>query len=827
MKRRSGRSTARPRLEHTDERELHVAEAERLADVGRWQWLVAEDRVVWSDQLVRIFGLEEKAAADLSYEAILAMVHEDDRVLLDALVRRALEHHAPYDLEHRIVRADGSVRWLRTRGDAALDATGAVERLRGACHDITAARQAVESAAEVSRLLELVKHADEAVADAATIDEALEAVVDVLARHTPWSRGRVLQGPAPAGEPEPPGVLRLPVRAAGRDVATIELIAESPIEPTPALLTVTSVVTSQLSSVIERLPEADELSHDDVTGLPGRARFMEHLRRALARARRHRWPIAVLAVRVEADAGAGSRRDDLTTIAASLQRTVRVSDAASRWWIAAIDRGDFVLLCERVAGARGAVRVAQRLTATLQEQARAMHIGISLVQPDDTIDAEQCIAEAQRALSDASRDGGCGFRFSSGTLQASAEERAWREGELRDALEREELTLDYQPIVALDSDRLAALEALVRWDHPDRGRIPPADFIPVAEETGLIEEIGAWVLERACRDVARWQAIHDPRPALIVAVNVSSRQFTPGLYGLVERVLDDVGLPPDRLRLEITETSVMREVDVALQTLRDLRQLGVRLSVDDFGTGHSSLSYLHRLPIDEVKIDRSFIATLTAGQSDSAIVGAIVSLAGALGFDVVAEGVETPEQLAALRVLGCDYAQGYLLARPQSAANVAALIAAAANGARLGGAAPVADGPAQPATQTVVIADDAADVLQLASMSLTAAGFRVYCASNGREALELASEVRPDCVVLDVNMPVLSGMETCRRLRALAATRDCVILMLTVRASPADKVAAFSFGADDYIVKPFAPRELVARVHAALRRRAEAGGGLR
>jgi CheY-like chemotaxis protein len=263
----------------------------------------------------------------------------------------------------------------------------------------------------------------------------------------------------------------------------------------------------------------------------------------------------------------------------------------------------------------------------------------------------------------------------------------------------------------------------------------------------------------------------------------------------------------------------MADVETAIEVLGELKALGLAVSVDDFGTGYSSLAYLRRLPLDEVKIDKSFVDGLGADPEDTAIVAAVISLAHALDRDVVAEGVETLEQLERLRSLGCELAQGYFLARPMPALAVDELLARDAAGERM----PSGGSGLTPATrsgpETVLVADDAGDIRQLARMSLTAAGFEVEEADSGAAAIALARRMRPDCVVLDVSMPDMTGIEVCTSLRSDPTTASCTIVMLTTRAEASDKAEAFSVGADEYIVKPFAPRDLVSRVRGALRRR--------
>ncbi len=260
-------------------------------------------------------------------------------------------------------------------------------------------------------------------------------------------------------------------------------------------------------------------------------------------------------------------------------------------------------------------------------------------------------------------------------MNAATLERLELEADLRHAIEREELRLHYQPLVDLATDRIVGLEALVRWQHPSRGLVAPMSFIPLAEETGLILPLGRWVLETACRQARAWHVEFSQDPPVMISVNLSARQFSqPDLVEQVASVLASTGLPAGSLELEITESVVMDESEAAVAALRSLRGLGVRLVLDDFGTGYSSLSYLKHLPLDTIKIDRSFVAGLAGDDANLPIVQAVISLAHGLGIDVVAEGIETAEQLSWLRDLVCDRGQGYYYARPMPAEQIAPLL---------------------------------------------------------------------------------------------------------------------------------------------------------
>jgi diguanylate cyclase (GGDEF)-like protein/PAS domain S-box-containing protein len=291
-------------------------------------------------------------------------------------------------------------------------------------------------------------------------------------------------------------------------------------------------------------------------------------------------------------------------------------------------------------------------------------IGIAF--PDDVdVEPETFIRDADAAMYQAKERGRGRWVVFDNAMRANAVDRLDIENALRRSIERRELRVHYQPVVSIATGHIVGVEALLRWEHPERGLLLPGEFIGIAEETGLIVPIGAWVLEQACRQVHRWEASLPDRPNLSVAVNLSGRQLShPGLVDDVAAVLGATGVDPGQVELEITESVLMDDVEMSADTLGRLKQLGVRLSVDDFGTRYSSLSYLRRFPVDLLKVDRSFVDGLGSDPSDSAIVEAIITLAQTLGLEAVAEGVETEAQLAELRLRSCDLAQGYLLARP-------------------------------------------------------------------------------------------------------------------------------------------------------------------
>jgi CheY-like chemotaxis protein/EAL domain-containing protein (putative c-di-GMP-specific phosphodiesterase class I)/HPt (histidine-containing phosphotransfer) domain-containing protein len=394
--------------------------------------------------------------------------------------------------------------------------------------------------------------------------------------------------------------------------------------------------------------------------------------------------------------------------------------------------------------------------------------------------------------------------------------------DLRRAVDAGEFLLYYQPRVAIFSNRVVGVEALLRWQHPERGLLAPGEFIGTAEHSGLIVPIGTWVIEEACRQAARWRGSFADRPPLQVSVNLSVGQCGPGLVEVVTRALAASMIDPGTLCLEVTESVLANDFESVLVHLRRLSALGVELSIDDFGTGLSSLSRLKHFPLDELKIDKSFVDGLGRNPQDTAIVASIIAMAHAMKLRVVAEGVESRGQVKRLQALGCEEAQGYFFARPGPADAIDRLLQdgwPAGWIGHAGGNLGMEIAAGEDRQERVLVVDDTADVRELAIMALEAVGYEVHQAPDGASALAAARSVTPDCIVLDLVMPDIGGLEVCRALRADPATADRTIVMLTSVNDAADKAAAFASGADDYIVKPFSPRDLTGRIEAAMRRR--------
>ena len=423
--------------------------------------------------------------------------------------------------------------------------------------------------------------------------------------------------------------------------------------------------------------------HDALTGLPNRRLFQDRLSVAVAQAHRNAQPLAVLFLDLDRfkpvnDSLGHSAGDRLIQdVAERLRTCLREGDTVAR-----LGGDEFTLLLPGVSQVVDAARVAEKVLDTLRQpfhiEGRELFvtasIGISLY-PDDGRDADALVRNADAAMYRAKEQGRDNYQLYAPALNATALERLALESSLRQALAHDELIVHYQPVLDLASGRLEAMEALLRWRHPELGLVPPTEFIPLAELTGLIIAFGPWVLRTACAQTRAWQEAGHAEVG--VAVNISARQFQhPDLVAQVKRALDETKLEPRFLELEITETSAMHGVQMAIHTLRELKALGVRIAIDDFGTGYSSLSYLRRFPIDTLKIDRIFISEITHDPDDAAIATAVIALAHTLKLRVVAEGVETAEQLAFLTARGCQHAQGFLFGAPRPAEECASLLEA-------------------------------------------------------------------------------------------------------------------------------------------------------
>lgn len=423
---------------------------------------------------------------------------------------------------------------------------------------------------------------------------------------------------------------------------------------------------------------------DRLTSLPNRTLFMERLTQAILRTERRKLATAVLFIDLDRfkvvndSLGHDSGDHLLIHMAKRLRGCLRPEDTVAR-----LGGDEFVILFEDLPSANDGLRVAERISESMkvpfpingQEIFTTCSMGLALCSEADTVPSE-LVRDAEVAMYRAKAKGEGSIEIFDPSMNAQALVRFQMEGELRRAIEREEFVLFYQPLICLRTGLIEGWEALVRWKHPERGMVPPLEFIPLAEETGLIVPIGKWVLEEAMRQASLWNDRYPSHPPRLMNVNISGRQFQQKeLVATVTEALAASQFQPSCLKLEITESVMMKDPQASLEAMKVFRGLEIHLVIDDFGTGYSSLSYLKRFPVDTLKVDKSFVDGLGRDAESTAIVGAIISLSKSLGMRVTAEGIETEAQLARLRLLNCDQGQGYFFSRPLPAAQAEELLA--------------------------------------------------------------------------------------------------------------------------------------------------------
>ncbi|MBL1198614.1 MAG: EAL domain-containing protein [Nostoc sp. GBBB01] len=427
--------------------------------------------------------------------------------------------------------------------------------------------------------------------------------------------------------------------------------------------------------------------HDALTGLPNRAAFIDRLRHAINYSKRHSdYLFAVLFIDLDRfkviNDSFGHHKGDqfLLAIASRLEICVRSIDTAAR-----LGGDEFTILLEGIQDVSDAIKVAERIEQELklpfeldgQEIFTTASIGIALSSTINYERPEDVLRDADTAMYRAKILGRARYELFNSNMYANALAKLQLETDLRRAIERRELRVYYQPIVSLTSGLILGFEALLRWEHPERGLLTPADFISIAEETGLIFSIGKWVLQEACSQMQAWRASHPANLLKKISVNLSLQQFSqPDLIEQIEQILESTGLNADSLVLDITESVIVENGDRVIAVLYQLREMGIQLSIDDFGTGYSSLGRLYNFPISLLKIDRSFISSINTSSRDLEIIEILVTLAHKLCVDVLAEGIETKEQLALLRKVNCEYGQGHFFSVPLNSSAAEALIKA-------------------------------------------------------------------------------------------------------------------------------------------------------
>ncbi len=697
-----------------------LLEAQAIAHLGSWEYDVAEDRLYWSDEAYRLFGQPIGTPLDLG--DFLAMVHPEDQEAVSTAYQQSLTAVAPYEIEHRIRRADGSERWVRERAVHLTDNQGRVIRSLGTVHDITE-----EHAAQAQQ--RLITALFDNTSEGILITDAHNRILAVNPAFT-----TITGYPAAEVLGRDPGLLNSgrhdeaffrdlwrQLEAAGAwsgeiwnrrrngEVYPQWLQINRVLDAEGRVLQHVAVFTD-LSAAQRSAAEIAYLSHfDPLTGLPNGA----HLREALATALGEPVPggsaeeagvprtqasgLALLVLDLDhfqdlvATHGYLAGDEALRTLGQRLAASAAPGDILARL------AGDSFVLARPLASGPGAPPASAQASEAARALQQLVHrpldldglpelrltasLGVALYPQDDEA-ATSLLRKAEAALKRAKETGRAGLAFYRPEMTQAARRRLQIENELRHAVERGELRLHYQPIVAVGSGALVAVEALLRWQHPRLGLVGPREFIDVVEQGDLVHPVGRWVLAEACAQAHAWQGLAQPP---WVSINVSGAEIDGGnLARDLEKMLQRTGLAPRLLEIEVLERVLMQDPDRALAELQRIHDLGVTIALDDFGTGYSSLSYLKRLPLDFLKIDMSFIRNLTTDPGDAAIVQSTIAMAHHFGIRVIAEGVETQEQFDYLAAAGCDLVQGYLLGRPTTAVEITATLGASASDSNAG-----------------------------------------------------------------------------------------------------------------------------------------------
>ncbi len=576
-------------VEELRKSESRLANAQRIAKLGNWEWHIDANTLRCSEETYRIFGLRPPEVGS-SYTALFNSIHPADRDAVEKALNRALFQQKPYNIDHRIVFPNGSERFVNQQAEVTFNRNGEPVHMIGTVQDVTDRKLA-------------------------------EDQIRTLAYY------------------------------------------------------------------------------DTLTDLPNRRMFKEYLEKILSRARRQDELAAVFVLdldrfkRINDTLGHSMGDLLLREVAQRLHASVRREDFIARHHgdtansnsVARLGGDEFALLLTDITSLQDAARIARRTLAVLsepylldqQEIFITASVGIT-VYPHDGDNVETLLKNADTAMYHAKAEGRNNYQYYTKSMNATAFERLAMENSLRRALERNEFELFYQPQLNIETGNIVGMEALMRWNHPDMGMVSPIEFIPLAEESGMIVLMGEWGLRAACEQNKAWQEAGFP--PLTMSVNISSLQFKQqNLTTVVAKILNDTRLDPRYLDLELTEGTVMQNAEDTIATLHSLKEMGIRLSIDDFGTGYSSLSYLKRFPLHTLKVDRSFVKDLTKDADDEAITHAIIAMASSLGLKVIAEGVETEDQLRFLASRGCDEMQGYLFSPPLSASKITELLQSNSN----------------------------------------------------------------------------------------------------------------------------------------------------
>jgi diguanylate cyclase (GGDEF)-like protein/PAS domain S-box-containing protein len=665
-----------------------------VAKVGVWEWDLASNALTWDATMFEIYGFP--FVVPMPYEKWSAAVYPEDLPAVEDTLREAIDEKGRGSADFRIILADGTVRNVSTVGTVVLDEHANVSRVIGTAQDITERKQGEEALRQAKEKYRAI----------------FEDAVVAIFQSTPGGRYTTVN-PAMAhmlGYDSPQELI-----ASITDISLQVYVDSQSREELKRLLREHGTVRNfecqiyrkdgskmWISANVRAVSKAGVLVgyeglneditarkvaeeqaqflayYDALTGLPNRTLLRDRLTNALAGALRRGDKVAVLFLDLDrfkvVNDSLGHSCGDLLLqdVAERLKKWARQQDTVAR-----LGGDEFLIVLNGLKDVADAAVAADRLmdamAAEFTLQGHSFSISCSLgisIFPEHGTDVETLMKNADAAMYCAKDNGRANFRFFTEEMNAQVVERLMLESSLRQALDKKELFLMYQPQMDIATGRITGLEALLRWQHPELGLVPPDRFIRIAENSGLIIPIGEWVLRTACSQSRKWQ--DEGLPAVPVAVNVSAVQFRQEYFGeLIRRVLHETGLAPKYLELEITESLLLSNADVMFSVFQELKAMGLRLAIDDFGTGYSSLSYLKKFPVSKLKIDRSFVRDVAVNTDDAAITNAIISMAKSLNLKVIAEGVENEAQLSFLRAHQCDEIQGYYFSKPLPVADVA------------------------------------------------------------------------------------------------------------------------------------------------------------
>gem|GEM_PF-2977831 len=683
-------------IENLRKSEKNLAKSQEIAQLGNWVWHVKSNQLEWSDEIFRIFGFSPQEFKP-SYEIFSSMIHPDDREKVHKATEKALTEHSKYQVDHRIILKDGSYKAVHEQGEVELDLNGQPIKIIGTVLDVTSIKK-------MENLQELYQKVFESTLEGIAITDESAMVLYVNSAFT-----KITDYPEQ-------DVLGKNINLLKSNTHSVEFYQKLWKDLTqegqwqgeiwnrrktgeiyPEWLTITKVhdpFTEGIQYVavfydLTDIKRKDELveyktNYDGLTDLPNRTLFKERLEKAILGANKNKIMTGVIMLNIDRfqniNESFGYNVGDkmLKMISKRLENIPDKKVTLSRW-----GGDEFIYLLEEIQNIHEAIGFTRQIFDKFKEPFHHEEFEIFItfsagvtVYPYDNSDAENLIKNADIAKIKARSLGGDNHQLFMSSMNQKTQERIKLESDLRNALNKNELEIYYQPKVGLSSGKIMSSEALLRWNHFSQGMISPGFFIPLAEESGLIMEMGNWVIQDVCKQIRSW--LDAGLYNIPVAINLSARQFqNSDLVENIKQIQDEYRLENQHLEFEVTESLVMQEMDKTIEMLKQLRSKGYLIAMDDFGTGYSSLSYLKNFPIDILKIDQSFIKNISNNQKDADIAKIIIEIGHTLDLKIVAEGVETKEQLQFLKKHNCDLIQGFYFSKPLPAKEYTQLLLSA------------------------------------------------------------------------------------------------------------------------------------------------------